>query len=126
MTFEQFDTITERILKEVQNMRDTKGKEYTGGYDRFDNFNRLAEKLKVPRILIWDVYFSKHMDAIESYVRNGKVLSEPIEGRIVDAITYLLLLAGMIAEDELTATCKALNIKEDGTPRVMGPLGPQP
>jgi hypothetical protein len=117
MTFEDFDRITERIITQVKTMRDTKGKDYAGGRDRFDNFNRLATKLGIPRIEVWDVYFSKHMDTIESYIRTGKILSEPVEGRIVDAITYLLLLAGMIAEDELKATCNKLGINEDGTPR---------
>ena len=52
------------------------------------------------------VYFSKHRDSINTFIRdmeNGKSvkeieenLSEPINGRIIDAINYLLLLNSMI------------------------------
>lgn len=100
MTFEEFDILTDLLLGEVRLMRDTKGKEYTDGLERFDNFNRLAAELDLPRLKVWQVYFTKHMDAIRSYIRTGQTHStEPIRGRIVDAITYLTLLAGMIEED---------------------------
>lgn len=100
MTFEDFDKFTEEILTEVRKMRDTKGKEYARTKDRFDNFNRLGVTLNLPRYKVWQVYFYKHIDSINSYVDNGTEFSEEkIRGRIVDAVTYLLLLAGMIEED---------------------------
>lgn len=100
MTFLEFDYFSSKLMKEVLEMRDTKGKEYAGGKDRFDNFNRLAARLNLPRQKIWQVYFTKHLDAIESYIEHGREFSsESIRGRIVDAITYLTLLAGMIEED---------------------------
>lgn len=102
MTFQDFDTYSTELLAKVTNMRNTKGKEYAGDNDRFDNFNRLAVKCgKLDRKLVWLVYFTKHIDAIESYISNGREFStESIEGRIVDAITYLTLLAGMIKEEQ--------------------------
>jgi hypothetical protein len=42
------------------------------------------------------------LDGIARFCRTGEELSEPIEGRIVDAIVYLTLIAGMIAEKERT------------------------
>ena len=113
MTFEDFDKITERLMGEIRTMRDTKGKEYAGPRDRFDNFNRLSKRMGISRNQVWQVYFTKHLDAIESYIRDGQTYStENIQGRIIDAMTYLLLLAGMIEEDELEQVERA---KLDGT-----------
>lgn len=105
MTFEEFNKFSMELLDEVLTMRDTKGKEYARSADRFANFNRLSDRLKMDRQRIWLVYFIKHLDAIESHIENGRVYSgESIRGRIVDAITYLTLLAGMIAEEQAAQT----------------------
>ncbi len=121
MTFEDFDKYSKELLADVEKMRDIKGREYAGTKDRFDNFNRLAARTNMPRNRVWQVYFTKHLDAIESYIQAGREFSdEGIRGRIVDAITYLTLLAGMIAEDQTK------QIKEHGRnnaiiPRYEGP-----
>lgn len=80
-------------------MRDTKGKEYAHSESRFANFDRGAERLGISRTMILNVYLHKHLDAIDSYVKTGQVHSEAIRGRIVDAITYLGLLAGILEEE---------------------------
>lgn len=99
MTFEQFDKFTEELFTEVRKMRDTKGKEYAQSEDRFANFNRLAEETGLPRETVWLVYFTKHWDAIRSYLKNGREFSdESARSRIIDSITYLMLLAGMLEE----------------------------
>lgn len=79
----------------------TKGKEYAGSDDRLANFKRLGADLGMdPRAVLW-VYLTKHLDAIRSYLRRGHVLSEPIEGRIDDAILYLVLLKCLDIEKRL-------------------------
>lgn len=104
MTFDQFNEYQAKLLEEVVGMKDTKGKEYAHSKDRFANFNRLAEELGLSNLVVAWVYTKKHLDAICNYVcetRYGKEptkLSEPIRGRIVDAITYLTLIGGMIEE----------------------------
>ena|ERR1700693_3842673 len=99
MTFEQFDKYQSELLKEVVGMKDTKGKEYAHSGDRFANFNRLSEELGIPNYVIGWIYTKKHLDSIVSYAKEGKIFSnEPIRGRIVDAITYLTLIGGMIEE----------------------------
>jgi hypothetical protein len=101
MTFKQFDEYQEALLKEVIVMKDTKGKEYANSEDRFANFNRLAPRLNISNLAVCLVYLTKHMDAIESYCKSQRVYSmESIQGRIVDAITYLTLLGGMIKQNE--------------------------
>jgi hypothetical protein len=101
MTFVEFDNFQKELLNEVVRMKDTKGKEYANGSDRFANFRRLEQQLKIQDVKICWVYLAKHLDAISHYVEVGRVEStEPIMGRIVDAITYLTLLGGMIFENE--------------------------
>ena len=102
VTFPEFDKFQEELLKEVVVMKDTKGKEYAHSEDRFANFNRLAEGLNLPNTQIAWVYTMKHKDSIESYLRGGYKGTEPIRGRIVDLITYLTLIAGMIEESRPT------------------------
>lgn len=79
-----------------------KGMDYTQGEwekDRLANFRMAARDAGVTVFQSWSVLFSKHLHAIQSYVRNGRVESEPIQGRIHDAINYLILLM-LIAIDK--------------------------
>lgn len=100
MKFKDFDKFTEDFFDSVRRMRDTKGKEYARTADRFDNFNRLATELALSREKVWQVYFTKHWDAIRSYIDNKREFSEEgIHGRMIDAVTYLILLAGMFKEN---------------------------
>jgi hypothetical protein len=99
MTHTEFDLFQVDLIKEVFQMNNTKGKEYSNGVDRFGNFNRLSLALGIPNITVGWIYLAKHLDSIASFVRNQEVYStESIRGRIVDAITYLTLIAGMVEE----------------------------
>jgi hypothetical protein len=109
MTFEEFDKFQAELLAEVTAMGETKGKEYAHAEDRFANFNRLAGELGVSNLTVAWIYLKKHLDSIASYVKDNKTYSvEPIRGRIVDAITYLTLIAGMI-EDKNVASQKFID-----------------
>lgn len=90
------------LLAECLKVLDTKGDDYTGGnkeQDRLWNFRTAADALKLPMRQIWFVYFFKHYTSILKYIRDGKVESEPIQGRIIDLINYLYLLTEIIAEE---------------------------
>lgn len=103
MTFKEFEKFQEDILQEVIDMGQTKGKEYAyEGKDRFQNFNEDAADNDLPRLICAMIHFSKHLRAIKGFIRNRRTFSdEPIRGRLVDAINYLTLIAGMIWEDNL-------------------------
>jgi len=51
------------------------------------------------------VYLLKHIDGIMAYINGHKSQREGVDGRITDAIVYLLLLRGMV-EDNETKTSK--------------------
>jgi hypothetical protein len=90
------------VITECDRLLTVKGRDYTqgdsvkGGHARLKNFYRNAEKLGVHARTVLAIYLAKHLDAIETFLRHGQVESEPIDGRICDAINYLLLLAKMI------------------------------
>lgn len=102
--------ITEQFTA-LQTLTATKGEEYAGAgsEDQHANFHRQAEKLGIPAEKVLMVYLSKHQDAIDNYIRTGVVLSEPIEGRIDDAILYLLLLKALIRDRVEIATATGRN-----------------
>ena len=84
---------TERLV----DLTRTKGREYANSDDQLANFKRLGEQLGLSPEKVIMVYMTKHLDSIHSYVRNPEQdLSEPIDGRIDDAILYLILLKASI------------------------------
>lgn len=103
MNTAELDTIVTTTFEECKKLLITKGGEYAGGSDRLANFKRGAGRVGVKPLTVLHIYLSKHLDAIDTYVRKAQceetqVLSEPIEGRIDDAINYLLLAKALIAE----------------------------
>lgn len=95
--------IMDKTFKIIQDLSETKGKEYTQGEDRLKNFKDIANDLGIDSKAAWYVYFKKHIDAIKSYIKFNKSFStETIESRIDDAILYLILLKGIIYEEKIT------------------------
>ena len=87
-------------MERLMDLTDTKGREYANSDDQLANFKRLAKRLGLTPAQVCTVYLTKHLDSIDSWVRNPEQdLSEPIDGRIDDAILYLILLKA-IAHDE--------------------------
>ena len=100
------DSDFDAALNQCFKVLDVKGKDYTvGSKDRLANFNRAAELLGMQPEQVLAVYWYKHVVAILNYIRTGgQSESEPIEGRIVDNIDYMLLFWKMVAEKKRTAT----------------------
>ena len=98
MTYPAFDKLLEKMIAEEKAIGLAKGKEYTKGKDRLDNFKRLAKELDISPLKVLWIYASKHINSITSFIKIGKTLSEPIEGRIMDLRVYLSLLRGMIED----------------------------
>jgi hypothetical protein len=44
------------------------------------------------------VYFYKHVSAVWRFLKDGKVESEPIDGRLHDVINYSILLLLLVRE----------------------------
>lgn len=108
MTFEEFDQFSEELIAECFKMRTTKGKEYAhSSVDRFANFKRISERKGITPEMVASIYLQKHLDGIESFINTGLIHSgEGVRGRIIDAITYLMLLAGILEEKYSTKGIK--------------------
>jgi hypothetical protein len=77
----------------------TKGREYANDTDQLANFKRLGRMLGLDPAQVAFVYLMKHIDALSSHLRDqDKELSEPISGRIDDAILYLILIKAQLDE----------------------------
>lgn len=108
----------------------SKGEEYSSSDDQLGNFRRLAEQTGLTMPQIWLVLFTKHIDAIRTFIKDEaagvqRERSEPIEGRIDDAILYLYLLRGIVDDQIVTkaiegAVDRAIGAAQwvglDGTP----------
>jgi len=98
MNREEFNTLIDGFTAERKEIQMSKGQAYSGKDDALDNFKRNAKKNDVSPLVIWNVYFSKHLDAIDSFIRGEYTDTEPIEGRFMDAINYLELGYGLVRE----------------------------
>lgn len=100
-----YDKLVAETWETITELGKKKGGEYSGDHDRLANFKRNGERLNLPMEVIWAVYFMKHIDAIMQYVQDlhtskHRERTEPISGRVDDAIVYLLLFKAMLIERE--------------------------
>jgi len=102
MKVEEFNTLNKEVIVECLKLLDFKGHDYTGAADddALANFKLVAHTTGLTPLQVWSVYFHKHVDAIMTFVKKGELKSEKIDTRIQDAINYLLLLNGLIKENE--------------------------
>ena len=100
MTRDEFQAFMQDNHEKILALNNTKGADYAGKEDALANFKRQAETLGLRPEQIWAVYTSKHWDAVMTFVREGQVESESIEGRLLDVILYCHLLLALIAEEE--------------------------
>lgn len=101
MTFDEFDKLQQSLFDDIKKIGAGKGREYASSDDRLANFKRLAPECGIrPELVAW-VYFKKHLDSINTYLKYGKEHSEEsIRGRFLDAINYLTLIYALIVESK--------------------------
>jgi hypothetical protein len=90
-----------KIIPIIMRTRDAGQREYAQSDDNvFANFDRIAKSVNSSREKVLMVYLLKHIDGISAYVKGHKSQREDVTGRITDAMVYLMLLWGMVVEDE--------------------------
>lgn len=99
MTQQEMAHVMDEIIVRMQEFREAGQREYSHREDNaFGNFERVGERLSLPREMVLLVYLEKHLDGIHSFVKGHRSQREDVEGRIIDAIVYLSLLYGMVVE----------------------------
>ena len=103
MKKERFKKLLTQQLETLQQLTAGKGEEYARSDDQLANFKRQAAEFGLQPEQVLAIYLNKHLDSIKTYIKHKTptsvyALSEPIEGRIDDAILYLCLLKAMVVE----------------------------
>jgi hypothetical protein len=116
-TFNDVIACIESTAKSLTVLSEGKGREYCNdSADGLANLRSAAHKLNLNMETVCLVYLNKHITSIETYVRRmqeGKEtpkLAEPIQGRINDAILYLILMKCIIHEQRLNP-CKNTSLE---------------
>jgi hypothetical protein len=104
MERQEFVKIAEETMSEISKTISAKGKEYSTG-DAFSNFKDAAGGLSFhdkPEMVAWE-FATKHFQSIKDII-SGKVPASQatINEKFGDAIVYLLLMKGMLAEKQIT------------------------
>ena len=95
-----FDELFEKRVEVLRGIGRTKGRKYTKhSEDRLSNFKEEAMQLDLTPLQVWHVLFNKHMRAIEDFLRTEENFGEElVENHLTDALMYLFLLEGLIAD----------------------------
>lgn len=102
VTRADFRRVVDDTWNRLNSLSTTKGAEYSGpGDNQLANFEDVARELGVTREVVLLVYLEKHMRSIKHAIAGHGPQSESIDGRIMDAIVYLVLLRCM-ADDGRT------------------------
>ena len=100
MNYKQLNKIIKTQLTQILDTRDEGQKEYARDIENvFANFQRVGNYVGVSQEKVLMVYLLKHVDGIMAYIDGHKSQREGVEGRITDAIVYLLLLRGMVEDN---------------------------
>jgi len=99
-----FNRIVEQRIDKIRDVLSNKAKEYSSDNDRFHNFKRAGEMLRIEPEQALIGMFAKHMVSIMDMVRDiARGEKQPIfmwDEKIGDAINYLILLEGLVTERE--------------------------
>jgi hypothetical protein len=103
MTNTEFSELMNTIFTDCSKISKAKGNDYTrGSEDALANFKEVGKGIEIhPMDVCW-IFMNKHYQAITNYVKTkGQSESEPISERIKDLINYLVLLQGLINENDV-------------------------
>lgn len=98
------------LIDKIQHIFATKGVDYAGTEDRLSNFKIVAERVGITPLQVAAVYFYKHEIAMETFIKTGKLMGEPIEEKWIDMIAYIFLLNGIKLENDAEKSPSPIDI----------------
>ena len=101
MTLKEYNEIKTELLEYANEVAAPKREEYTGSsMDVLNNFKRIANRLGLSPLQVWAVYFNKHVDSVNTFIKGSDKVSEPMHSRFADMLNYLFLGIALIIEEE--------------------------
>lgn len=98
VTREDVARVMETQFAECRALREAGQLEYARREENaLANFERVAERTGQSREVVILTYLEKHLDGIHAWVQGHRSQREGVEGRIGDAIVYLVLLRACVA-----------------------------
>lgn len=99
----EFSALCDETFNVLRALHAVKSGEYAADTDKLANFREASRRLGITPEQVLLVYLDKHYSAIANFIRDRSAnrtrpRSEPIEGRIHDAMVYLLLLKALLAD----------------------------
>lgn len=99
-TYSEAQAFYEERFADIMAIREAGHREYAhDDLSTFANFEAIGSALDLDRKKVLWVYLYKHIQGIEAFLNGHESQRESVEGRLLDAINYLLLLWAMV-EDE--------------------------
>jgi hypothetical protein len=126
MNNSEFEALVRDFRSKQDKLIISKGNDYTvQNLDRLNNFKFVGEQLGISPLKVLGVYWLKHVLAICTFIKFGKVESEDIEGRFLDESNYNLLGRALVSEFQSNESEKILavagNILSKTMPKVRKP-----
>jgi len=119
----KFKEVVDLARIEQDKLLDIKGHDYTqGNGDRLFNFKEVATMTGLTPLQVWSIYWLKHVFAICTFVKDGKVRSEAIDSRFYDENNYNLLGLALIQEARNATTKGSRKVKAKVTNKKMSKL----
>lgn len=102
MNKKEFNKNKKKLLDLCDRIMELKQPEYTNqNSDVLHNFKQTAQITGIEPIMVWSVFFNKHVQSILSHSNDPNLKqAEPIESRFADAINYLTLGFALLKEKE--------------------------
>ena len=105
----KFVALVHSTFATILRLQEVKGGEYAPGADRLANFKEAAKRTGMTPEQVLLVYLDKHYASISNYIKDKasgvvRPLSEPIDGRLDDIITYCLLAKALFGESSVDLT----------------------
>ena len=102
MNREELNKIFEETVQECREILFSKNMEYSRDSNALENFDVTSAAAGITELQALYVFLRKHINSIETYIREGETYSdETIQGRVYDCINYLILFNALLKREEL-------------------------
>ena len=89
VSYDAFEEKVKAFANDLARMLISKNADYADGTNALSGFE---STIGLQPAEVWHVYFAKHVKALERYVRDGQLATEPLRGRAIDVAAYAFLL----------------------------------